>query len=237
STQGRRNSQASGAGAERSMWHLHIQREPGRRAPTSCTGCGSCAKTRSSQSSSVRRFSSVVSRKTSASSRVMLSGSPCSALWSFLVTAQNASPPRITSHRRRQLALTELALEPAGEVVLLRAVAQPGLEQVIGDGSAAHHGQRLRELGQGGRPMAGGEHEGDRIHEVELLSGRRRAQRLAWLEVAFDDGHDPVAQLAEVVEAHGVDGREPLAELLLLQGVGHPEGEVVGRLGGEILVL
>jgi len=141
------------------------------------------------------------------------------------------------AHRRRQLALTELALEPAGEVVLLRAVAQPGLEQVIGDGGAAHHGQRLGELGQAGRPMEGGEHEGDRIHEVELLSGRRRAQRLARLEVAFDDGHDPVAQLAEVVEAHGVDGREPLAELLLLQGVGHPEGEVVGRLGGEILVL
>src|SRR5206468_1889800 len=149
----------------------------------------------------------------------MLSGSPCSALWSFLVTAKNASPPRITSQRAstptsrrsgtRRLRisatpppLTELALEPAGEVVLLCAVAQSGFEQVIGDGGAAHHGQRLGELGQAGRPMTGREHEGDRIHEVELLSGRRRAQRLARLEVTFDDGQDPVAQLAEVVEAH-----------------------------------
>src|SRR5213080_4058207 len=230
------------------------------------------------------------------SSRVGLSGSPCSALWSFLVTAKNASPPRITSqrastptsrrsgtsrlrisatppptavelmfcsarprrrsprrrsssmvaaptrgrtrrgwpswlepgpqalrdhpgqpvaeavrgvrvgvepaYRRRQLPLTELALEPAGEVVLLAPVAQPGFEQVIGDGGAAHHTQRLRELAQAGGPMAGREHEGDRIHEVELLAGRRRTQRLARLEIAFDDGHDPVAQLTEVVEAY-----------------------------------
>ncbi len=85
--------------------------------------------------------------------------------------------------------------------------------------------------------MAGREHEGDRIHEVELLAGRRGAQRLARLEVAFDDGHDPVAQLTEVVEAHGVDGREPLTELVLLQDVGHPEGKVVRRLGREVLVL
>src|SRR2546425_959448 len=48
---------------------------------------------------------------------------------------------------------------------------------------------------------------------------------------------DPVAQLTEVVEAHGVDGREPLTELVLLQDVGHPEGKVVRRLGGEVLVL
>src|SRR5207245_1077240 len=170
------------------MWHLHIQREPGRRAPTSCTGCGSCTKTRSSHRSSVRRFSSVVSRKTSTSWGVTPSGSPCNALWSFFVTAKNASPTAIPSqrpsippfprHRHRQLPLAEGTLEPAREVVVLHAIAQPGLEQVIGDRGVAHGREGLGELGQAGCALADRQHERDRIHEVKLFPGRRRAQRL-----------------------------------------------------------
>src|SRR5207248_8393746 len=54
------------------------------------------------------------------------------------------------------LTLAEVALEPAREIVVIRADAQASLEEVIGDGSVGHLPDLLGELGERPGLMGGG---------------------------------------------------------------------------------
>ena len=58
--------------------------------------------------------------------------------------------------RLGQIALAELLVQPAREVVVVALHAQTCLEEVEGDGTDAHDPERVRELAQGRRPVSCG---------------------------------------------------------------------------------
>jgi hypothetical protein len=72
---------------------------------------------------------------------------------------------------------------------------------------------------------------------MKFLAGRRTAQLLPLFEIFLDHLDDALAQQSEAAELDHVDRRQLLAEAILLQHGRHPVGEVVGRLGRQILML
>ena len=136
-----------------------------------------------------------------------------------------------------ELALAQLVVQPAREVVVVRSDPQARLEEVEIDRSRTHDLELFGQLGERARPMAGGKREGHRVHEVELLARGGDAQLPRLPEVALDHVDQPGAEVAQVRELDGVDGRQTLAEPAFLKHVGHPVGEVVRRFRVEVLVL
>jgi len=131
----------------------------------------------------------------------------------------------------------QFLLEPERKIVSAQGRPQSRLEHVQIEAGDGHPLQSVTEFGESGGPVFRGDREPHRAHEVEIFSLGDFAVQGIPGRVLFDGFDQGGPEVGQGVETDRVHSRQPFPDPLVAEHVVGPIGEIVGRLGGEELVL